>query len=298
MDSAVNERRIVDFQGLGIPDVQSLGRYEYHAVRPGLNRHCHPNAVEITHLIRGSQIYRAGGKEYRLVGGDLFVTAPGELHDTAGQPEDCGILYWLIVRMPDEGGSLLMLPPADSAVIASRLAHLPAAHFPGRPVLQQIFRQLFEIYDQPPDELNRVTVVNQLLRCILEVLDCANHHQKRNCSAEIARIVRIVRSSPEEEFSLDELAEEMGLSLSRFKARFKAEMGIGPHEFIVRTKVEAAKQSLLHERDTVTNVAMRYGFSSSQYFATVFRRFTCVTPAEFRASSGFCSVPLRDGSFW
>src|SRR5579872_1198639 len=123
MDSAVNERRIVDFQGLGIPDVQSLGRYEYHAVRPGLNRHCHPNAVEITHLIRGSQIYRAGGKEYRLVGGDLFVTAPGELHDTAGQPEDCGILYWLIVRMPDEGGSLLMLPPADSAVIASRLAH-------------------------------------------------------------------------------------------------------------------------------------------------------------------------------
>jgi AraC-like DNA-binding protein len=193
---------------------------------------------------------------------------------------------------------LLMLPPADSAVIASRLAHLPAAHFPGRPVLQQIFRQLFEIYDQPPDELNRVTVVNQLLRCILEVLDCANHHQKRNCSAEIARIVRIVRSSPEEEFSLDELAEEMGLSLSRFKARFKAEMGIGPHEFIVRTKVEAAKQSLLHERDTVTNVAMRYGFSSSQYFATVFRRFTCVTPAEFRASSGFCSVPLRDGSFW
>jgi AraC-like DNA-binding protein len=291
MQPQTNERHIVDFTDLGIPEVQSLGRYKYHVLRPGLTNRSHPGVVEICYLARGYQTYWAGGREYRLVGGDVFVTTPGEPNDTAG-PEGCGAMYSLIVRLPKKGGSLLTLPSTDSDVIVSRLSHLLERHFPSRPVLRRIFRHLFEIYDQPPNALKRVELVSQLLRCILEVLDSANHHQRRNCSAEIAKIAQLIRSCPEEEFSLEDLAEKIDLSLSRFKARFKAEMGIGPHEFIIRNKVEAAKRSLLDERETVTNVAMRYGFSSSQYFATVFRRFTCLTPLEFRAASGYYATPL------
>lgn len=293
MYSQTNERRIVDFTDFGIPEVQSLGSYRYYVARPGLTNHSQLGVIEICYLVRGYQTFRAGGREYRLAGGDAFVTTPGEPSDTAAQPEGCGAMYSLIVRLPEKGGSLLTLPSEDSEAIVSRLSHLLERHFPGRPVLRHIFRHLFEIYDQPPNELKRVALVSQLLRCILEVLDCANHHQRRNCSAEIAKIVQMIRSSPEEEFSLEDLAEKIDLSLSRFKARFTAEMGIGPHEFIVRNKVEAAKQSLLDERETVTNVAMRYGFSSSQYFATVFRRFTYLTPVEFRASSGYCAPASR-----
>jgi AraC-like DNA-binding protein len=293
MHSQTSDQRIVDFTDLGIPEIPSLGRYKYYVPRPALTNHSHPKVVEICYFVRGYQTYLAGGREFRLVGGDVFVTTPGEPNDASGQPKGCGAMYSLIVRLPEKGGSLLTLSPAESAVMVSRLSPLLARSFPGRPILRHIFQHLFEVYDQPPNDLKRVALVSQLLRCVLEVLDCANHYQRRSCSAEIAKIVDMIRSSPEEEFSLEELAERIDLSLSRFKARFKAEMGIGPHEFIVRNKVEAAKQSLLDERETVTNVAMRYGFSSSQYFATVFRRFTHFTPLEFRASSGHCAAALR-----
>jgi AraC-like DNA-binding protein len=291
MHSQTNERRIVDFTDIGIPEVQSLGRYKYYVARPGPANHSRPAVVEICYLARGYQTYQAGGHEYRLVGGDVFITTPGEPSETAGQPEGCGAMYSLIVRLPKKGGSLLALPSNDSEIVVARLSRLLDRHFPGRPVLRHIFRHLFEIYDQPANALKRVTLVSQLLRCILEVLDSANHHHRRNCSEEIAKVVQMIRSCPEEEFSLEELAATIDLSLSRFKARFKAEMGIGPHEFIVRNKVEAAKKSLLDEDETVTNVAMRYGFSSSQYFATVFRRFTDLTPLEFRAC-GYCAAAL------
>jgi AraC-like DNA-binding protein len=86
------------------------------------------------------------------------------------------------------------------------------------------------------------------------------------------------------------LAEEAGLSLSRFKANFKAQMGLAPHEFILRCKVDAAKKLLLADRRSVIGTAMELGFSSSQYFATVFKRFTHQTPIEFRTRG--CAIPL------
>jgi AraC-like DNA-binding protein len=90
---------------------------------------------------------------------------------------------------------------------------------------------------------------------------------------------------------LAELAAEAELSPSRFKSKFKAQIGIAPHEFILRCKMEAAKQMFLERRKTGTDTAMDLGFSSSQYFATVFRRFTRQTPIEFCVRRS--AAPLR-----
>jgi AraC-like DNA-binding protein len=106
--------------------------------------------------------------------------------------------------------------------------------------------------------------------------------------------VERIKSHPEEDNLLTQLAEEAGLSLSRFKASFKEQVGLAPHEFILRCKVDAAKRLLLDERRSVTATAMDLGFSSSQYFATVFKRFTFQTPLEFRAkgTNGISSASL------
>ena len=111
------ERRILNLRELGIPEAPLVGRYEYHSAHPGLRTHTHPGIIEICYLARGTQTYRVGGREYHLAGGDVFVTLPGEPHDTAGQPEDRRILYWTNVRMPRRRGSLLTLPARDSAIL-------------------------------------------------------------------------------------------------------------------------------------------------------------------------------------
>ena len=124
-------------------------------------------------------------------------------------------------------------------------------------------------------------MANELVRCVLEVIDCAYRHESLHRSPLIARIVERIKSDPGGNYSLSDLADEAGLSLSRFKTKFKAQMGIAPHEFILRCKVDAAKKFLLEQNRNVTNTAMELGFSSSQYFATVFKRFTQQTPVEF-----------------
>jgi methylphosphotriester-DNA--protein-cysteine methyltransferase len=51
---------------------------------------------------------------------------------------------------------------------------------------------------------------------------------------------------------------------------------------ILRRKIDAACVQLRGGRDSVTDVAFALGFSSSQYFASVFRRFMGCTPVSHR----------------
>ena len=49
--------------------------------------------------------------------------------------------------------------------------------------------------------------------------------------------------------------------------------------------VELARQLLLEGR-SVTDVAMELGFSSSNYFSSVFRRYTAMSPTQYLAANG------------
>lgn len=289
-----SERRILDLTFMGLAEVPVIGRYEYWSAHPGLKTHRHPNTIEICYLERGCQTYRVAGREYHLVGGDVFVTAPGEPHDTGGYAEDRGILYWLQLRIPKRGQSMLMLPAVESTALIAQLSELPARHFAGRPIIKQTFNQIFQLCEQPVSPLLRVAVVNELVKCVLEVINCANCHEDLNRNPSIVRIVERIKSNPDQEYLLHNLAEEAGLSLSRFKTNFKAQVGIAPHEFILRCKIDAARNGLRDRRRSVTEIAMELGFSSSQYFATVFKRFTHQTPVEFRTEGP--AVPLRQGN--
>ncbi len=78
----------------------------------------------------------------------------------------------------------------------------------------------------------------------------------------------------------DELARVAGLSTSWFKARFRREIGMPPGEYVLRQKVARAEKLLRTGRFTVTDVAFDLGFSSSQYFATTFRKYTNKRPSD------------------
>ena len=100
---------------------------------------------------------------------------------------------------------------------------------------------------------------------------------------DIGRAVNTIMDHLQEELTLEELAREAALSVSRFKQKFKQQMGQSPRSFINCQKVEAAKR-LLAEGVSVTETAMELGFSSSSYFSTVFRRYTTLSPRQFAES--------------
>lgn len=264
----------------GLPGVRMLGRYRHAEARAGLAPHSHPGSLEICLLLKGRQTYRVGGRACRLKGGDQFVTWPGETHDTAGDPQEKGELAWLIVDLPRRGRGFLFLSPAATAPLAAALRRLPARHFrAGRRAAGCLELAFAALRKKGP--LAPVAAAQALTSYLLETVAAAGQGEVPAVSPRIAAALAHVEGRPEKWIPVPELAERSGLSVPRFKARFRAETGMPPGEFMLRRKIEAARERLVRPGASVTGVAYDLGFSSSQYFATAFKRYTLKTPSAF-----------------
>jgi len=276
------ERLILDLRLIGIPEVPTLGRYRYSHAHRGLEAHTHAATMEICYLASGTQLYRVGRRDYVLRGGDLFITFPDEQHSTGEAPEEKGLLYWILIALPAPPSTFLNCPPADAPLLTSQLLAIRHRHFAGEPRLQTLLDEIIHTATARRDPLRKIAVCSKLTDFLLNVIQCSRRNPKRALSPSVNSLLRTIEARIEEPLTISQLAGLMGLSPSRFKARFKQEIGIPPAEYVQRCKIAAAKSLLAGRNHTITDIAYRLGFSSSQYLATVFKRYTGRTPRSYR----------------
>lgn len=268
---------------INLPGVLEIGSYHYKAAQRGLEAVVHEGCFGICHLARGQQAYRVDGESCRLQGGDLLLTWPGESLDTDGTPEEKGHLYWFMFRMQPLDAPLLFLEPKAAAALRRLLLALPRRHFAAHPEAGELAALLLATFaTRPATMLERLAAAQLVLRYLFLTIEAARQDRPPSPSPRIQRCLDHIAAHLHEPLYVPQLAALIGLSESRFKNRFRAEVGAPPGDYILRRKVDAARTALADPARSVTEVAHALGFSSSQYFATVFRRFTGLTPSAAR----------------
>src|ERR1700733_656586 len=101
-------------------------------------------------------------------------------------------------------------------------------------------------------------------------------------SARLRKIRELVHAKMEDDLSLDEMAQSVGLSTAHFARMFRKSTGQTPHQFILRQRIERAKAMLRTSGARVLDVAIACGFKTQQHFAQVFRDVCRVSPTEYR----------------
>jgi AraC family transcriptional regulator len=101
-------------------------------------------------------------------------------------------------------------------------------------------------------------------------------------SARLRMIRELVHAKMEDDLSLDEMAESVGLSTAHFARMFRKSTGETPHQFVLRQRLERARAMLRAPDARVLDVAVACGFKTQQHFAQVFRDILGVSPTEFR----------------
>jgi AraC family transcriptional regulator len=94
----------------------------------------------------------------------------------------------------------------------------------------------------------------------------------------------------EEELTRKQMAQEVGLSTAHFSQMFRKSTGESPHQFVLRHRVERAKEMLRAAQGRVLDVAVACGFKTQQHFARVFHRICGASPTEYRREFLDCAA--------
>jgi transcriptional regulator GlxA family with amidase domain len=106
----------------------------------------------------------------------------------------------------------------------------------------------------------------------------------------IRKVEAILHQNFREDITSETLADHAGLSLKTFVRHFKEATGQLPAAYVQALRVEAAKAMLEREPRPIQSISSDVGYDDVAFFRSLFKRFTGMTPAEYRAHFAPLSV--------
>jgi len=256
-----------------------------------VQRHAHPGIYEICLFIRGHVTLYARQRVYHLRGGDVFVAWPGEPHGALHDILQPCTHYNLAFILPSPGSSkaALGLPEPESRVLCEAMDKLSGNHLRGaerlEPFAKAIFNGLLSAShclenDQTTGAALGITRARAAMQSLLaELVSLPAASEPRGVIPPgIARAREFLESCPAPWPSVADLAEIAGMSASHFCACFSERIGAPPLKFSHYMRLRRAKELLAEPRASVTAVALRLGYCSSQHLAACFKQYLGQTP--------------------
>lgn len=288
-----------------LPGVKTVGYW--NASQPqkwGLAWHRN-EGVEFTYLESGALDFAADDQVYGLGAGHLTITRPWQQHRVGNPLVGPSKLNWLIVdvgvrrpNQPWKWPAWVVLSRSDQEELAGVLRCTEQHVWRASGEIRHCWAAVAEAVEAPEPErrVSHLTVrLNEMLLLVLEML----RRQNPRLNVELTSSHRTVKLFLEElsshagclaeEWTLPRMAESCGLGVTQFVQVVKQLVNATPFDYLNRQRLEyAARLLLAHPKATITEIAQACGFSTSQYFDTVFRRRFGCTPSEFRTATA-CS---------
>lgn len=108
--------------------------------------------------------------------------------------------------------------------------------------------------------------------------------------------LREVLSFMEDNLSLDislrQIACVAGLSISHFKTLFRQSVGLAPHQYLLRRRIERATELLRQKKLPIAQIASQTGFCHQSHLARHMRRILGRSPSQIRADTGTLAINL------
>jgi two-component system, response regulator YesN len=143
---------------------------------------------------------------------------------------------------------------------------------------------------KPVSAHDLVGAVQRILPCGLD--ECAPERDAggpprsaaRGC-LPVQRVMGLIQRRYWERLPLAELARQVGMSKHRLSRRFREVIGVTFRDYLQKVRLERAKVLLAAGHRSITEVAQDVGFADLPRFDKVFKRYTGVTPSDYRSAT-------------
>lgn len=99
---------------------------------------------------------------------------------------------------------------------------------------------------------------------------------------KLQRVARLMEAGLADQFNLQALASEAGLSAFHFSRVFKQATGYSPSAYFIQLKIIEARRLLMETEKSIIEIALDLGYSSPSHFSQVFKRAVGVRPSHYR----------------
>ena len=235
------------------------------------------NEYQLLYLTEGEGIFHSTNvREAIIREGDLFLLFPGEWHSYHPHPRTGWKSYWIGFR----GRNI------DDRVRAGFLSPQKPIYHVG--FSDEIVRLYKEAYDTA---LAEAAYSQQMMAGIVIHLIGLMYSLERNIQlgrnqAHVDMISRArlrIREALESDLTIQQVAQDLGVSYSNFRKLFKEHTGMSPAIYQQDLRLQRAKELLTTTDLTIKEIAYRLNFESPDYFSYKFKAQTGRRPTELRA---------------
>ena len=234
------------------------------------------NEYQLLYITEGEGVFNsAHAKDVPLKAGDLFLLFPGEWHTYYPTGKHGWKSYWIGFKGKN----------VDDRVKAGFLSvDKPIYHVGFSADIIRLYEEAYKRAQEeaPYSQQILAGIVNHLVG-LMYALERSMELSKDHTRVDMINLARLrIRESLEADLTIQQIAEDLGVSYSNFRKLFKEFTGISPALYQQDLRLQRAKELLATTTLSIKEIAYRLRFESPDYFSSKFKIKTGKKPSEFR----------------
>lgn len=232
---------------------------------------------QLLYNVEGEGVFRSAHVEETVIKpGDMFLLFPGEWHSYHPLKDVGWKMYWIGFKGKniDEKVKARFLKPET-----------PIYHVGYSLEILMLYEEAYKtaLNEAPFSQQKLAGIVNYLIGQMYSLERSNELSRNTQHSFIVTKAQMLIRESLEKSLSIQEIAEQLGVSYSNLRKIFKEYTGLAPALYQHDLKLQRAKELLSTTNDSIKEIAYRLNFESPDYFSTKFKAKTGMKPSEFRA---------------
>jgi YesN/AraC family two-component response regulator len=231
---------------------------------------------EIFYIYSGECSFLLKDTVYRLNRGDLVFIVPGELHHSIYNDGDtCEIVNVLFKKSHVNMDSF-----SEPSSFMGSIPDLYIEEFHN--LLSKMYSEYSHIDKYSEDFMQ--CYLSELLLLLMRhsVMNEEEPEILNSKDADILAATKYIYQNFRRPLTLEEVSAVSSLSPTYFSKKFKQTTGMGFKEYLNFVRLKHAQAALLTTNNTITDIALEYGFNNSNYFKDLFKKVYGKSPREYR----------------